>query len=367
MKDTSTANAYADFDYLYYSTTRTAAVTGIYLSRTVDLGVTPTAAGSIAWVQSVPLGAYLGIQTRTSTDGIGWSNWTSPYPTPGGSPISSPLARYIQFSATMTENGSLQSPQLDSVTITFPGIAPKSPVVVSTEYQDSVWGNSKAVDVAWTEPLDTPAPVWAYYYAIDMPVMSGTAVSSSAVILSKTISGLPLSLGEGIHTFSLLSQGDPLEYPNSAPSILTIKKDTLPPDPVTISSLTHPTAAASANDSPIFDLAATDSVSATDLVSGVAGFVYVLDTLATSLPTGPYRRGREDSCRSASHPRDDGHASIRADGACPGRHDRSPHGDRPAAQDVLGDGFARDQQCRNRCDGAGQRSLSLPIQSTEAG
>jgi len=285
VKDTSVTNSYAAFDYVHFSTTRSGAATGIYLSRTVDLGVAPTAAGSIAWVQSVPLGAFLGIQTRTSPDGIGWSNWTAPYSTPGGSPISSPLARFIQFSATLTENGSLQSPQLDSVTITFPGIAPKSPVVISTEYVDSVWGNSKAVGVTWTEPVDTPAPVWAYYYSVDLPVMSGTAVVSSAMILSKTVSGIPLSLGDGIHTFSLLAQGDPLEYPNSSPTIFTIKKDTLPPDPVTISSATHPTAAANANDSPMFDLSASDSISATDLVSDIAGYVYVLDTVATSIPT----------------------------------------------------------------------------------
>ncbi len=185
----------------------------------------------------------------------------------------------------MTENGSLQSPQLDSVTFTFPGIAPKAPVITSSEFTDGNWGNSKTADLQWVEPVDTPAPVWAYYYSIDAPVLSGTALLGSAYILSKTVTGLSVAgLSDGIHAFHLVSQGDPLEYPNSPETVFTIKKDTVVPDPVAISSPTHPTIAASANDSPVYSLVAADSLSSTDVVSDIAGYVYVLDSLATSLP-----------------------------------------------------------------------------------
>lgn len=286
MKDTSVDYAWATFDYIRFSTTRTAASKGIYFSRSIDLGAAPSAAGTIAWTQTVPPGGSLDLCTRTSSDGVTWGGWSSPYATPAGSTITSSLARYIQFSATLVEDSSLNTPRLDDVTITFPGIAPSTPVVSSTNYPDGVWSNKTVADLHWVEPAGNPAPVWAYYYAYELPVVtpSVTQLTAGAVIVSSTVTETnKLDFTEGRHTFHLAAQGEPVQYPLSQETIFHVLKDTIAPGAVTVVSPTHPTLAANGCDSPEFDLTAADAVSATTEVSGLAGYYYLLDTVPTTL------------------------------------------------------------------------------------
>lgn len=284
--DEVTTNSYSDFDYVHFSTTRTAAASGSFRSGIIDLGVTPTAAGAISWAETVPIGASTAVATRSSADGIGWSAWSAPYGASAGSPITSPLNRYIQFSATLIENGSLQSPQIDSVTVTFPGIPPKSPVVSSSTHPGEIWSLTATAQMQWSMPADNPAPVWAYYYAIDAAAASGTSPAVSAVRLSSTVTAIPVGgLSEGEHEFRIVAQGDPNEYPLSPESLFMIRKDTLPPDPPAITSPTHPTSLPSGDDSPAFSFLSADSVSATTSVSDVAGFNYALDQSSGSVPS----------------------------------------------------------------------------------
>ncbi|MCY4188777.1 MAG: hypothetical protein OXD30_09865, partial [Bryobacterales bacterium] len=59
--------------------------------------------GRLAWSASVPEGARLEIRTRSGNmhrPGPGWSAWSEPLPDSGGSPVTSPPARFWQWQAT---------------------------------------------------------------------------------------------------------------------------------------------------------------------------------------------------------------------------------------------------------------------------
>ena len=279
-------NGNATFDYVFFSTTRTAAGSGYYQSKAFDLGVTPSAKGSISWAETLPGGAKTEMFARSSPNGTTWSGWDGPYATPAGSTINAALNRYVQFSATLTENVSLQSPVLDKVTLMFPGIAPYAPIITSSSHPAGVWGNGAVIDLAWTEPAGNPAPVWAYYYALDAPVLSGTSLAGSAIIMSATVPGASLpGVLDGLHEWQMVAQGEPSQYPLSPLAPFWMRKDTQPPDPVVITSPTHPSVADSANDSPLFNLSSADSLTLSYTVSGVAGYHYVIDSTSGTMPT----------------------------------------------------------------------------------
>lgn len=280
----SAAGGFVDFDYVRFSTVRSTPASGVYYSQTIDLGVAPASKGTISWVGTSPPGT-IEVNTRTSVDGVVWSGWSGPYVSAGGSSITSSLNRFLQFSATLTEDGPLNSPTLDKVTIVFPGIAPLAPVVSSSTNPNQGWGNTEPVQLTWVEPAGNPVPVWAYYYALNAPVLSGGSLAGGAVILSATVTGMTLAgLADGLHEFRIVAQGQPAEYPLSGDVLYVIKKDILPPGPVVISSPTHSSTAVSDNNSPTFNLSAGDVTTATTYVSGVAGYHYVLDNNPSTSP-----------------------------------------------------------------------------------
>ena len=282
--DTNFANGYGEFDYIHFSTIRATAASGVYYSKTFDLGIIPSSAGTIAWSGTLTPGT-VEVSTRTSPDALNWSAWSAPYPASGGSATASPLNRYLQFSVTISENPALFSPAVDRVAFTLPGISPLPPDVSSTTNPGQGWGNSSSVVLGWVEPAGNPAPVWAYYYAVNAPVLSGTSVAQSAVILPGLSGGITLSgLADGRHEFRIVAQGEPSVYPLSAETMFIILKDTVAPSTVTVSSPTHPTAADNENHSPVFGLAASDATSATAVVSGLAGYHYVFDSNPDTAP-----------------------------------------------------------------------------------
>ncbi len=76
--------------------------------------------GTISWRGSTPAGAQIEIRTRSGnsqTPDDTWSQWSEPYRNPGGQPIQSPKARYLQWQATLT--GKDASPVLTSVTAAY--------------------------------------------------------------------------------------------------------------------------------------------------------------------------------------------------------------------------------------------------------
>ena len=76
--------------------------------------------GTISWRGSTPAGAQIELRTRSGnsqTPDDTWSQWSEPYRNPGGQPIQSPKARYLQWQATLT--GKDASPVLTSVTAAY--------------------------------------------------------------------------------------------------------------------------------------------------------------------------------------------------------------------------------------------------------
>lgn len=95
------------------------ATRGTYESDIKDARVVATW-GTIAWRATTPAGARVELQTRSGnirSPDDAWSEWSSAYTDPNGSPITSPKARYLQWRAVLTGKG--DSPILTSVTAAY--------------------------------------------------------------------------------------------------------------------------------------------------------------------------------------------------------------------------------------------------------
>jgi len=77
--------------------------------------------GAIKWQAAAPAGTKVEISTRsgnTRTADETWSDWSSAYADPNGTPIVSPRARYLQWRAVLTADRE-QAPVLTSVTAAY--------------------------------------------------------------------------------------------------------------------------------------------------------------------------------------------------------------------------------------------------------
>lgn len=101
--------------------------------------------GVIAWRAQAPAGSRVEISTRsgnTKTPDEAWSEWSAPYATAEGSPISSPKARYLQWRAVLTGTATAapvitsvssaylprnMRPQVTSITVHPPGVVFQKP------------------------------------------------------------------------------------------------------------------------------------------------------------------------------------------------------------------------------------------------
>ena len=96
------------------------ALTGTYTSEVRDAQAVATW-GAIKWQGSIPEGTRVEVATRsgnTRTPDETWSDWSSAYSDPVGSPIVSPRARYLQWRAVLTATRD-RSPILTSVTAAY--------------------------------------------------------------------------------------------------------------------------------------------------------------------------------------------------------------------------------------------------------
>ena len=97
----------------------TRALRGTYESEPRDAQTVATW-GAISWRGNTPAGSRIEISTRsgnTATPDDTWSPWSAPYATPNGSAIVSPIARYIQWRATLTAK--TETPVLTSVSAAY--------------------------------------------------------------------------------------------------------------------------------------------------------------------------------------------------------------------------------------------------------
>ena len=93
---------------------------GTYVSKAKDTE-TVSAWGRLRWEGEVPPGTELQVQTRsgnTQTPDPTWSDWSTAYKDPGGQPIASERARFLQMRATLTGKDG-KTPILDRVTAAY--------------------------------------------------------------------------------------------------------------------------------------------------------------------------------------------------------------------------------------------------------
>lgn len=93
---------------------------GTYVSDVRDAQSVATW-GAIKWQATAPAGTRVEVSTRsgnTRTADETWSDWSTAYGDPNGSPITSPRARYLQWRAVLTANRD-EAPILTSVTAAY--------------------------------------------------------------------------------------------------------------------------------------------------------------------------------------------------------------------------------------------------------
>jgi hypothetical protein len=93
---------------------------GNYLSDVLDAATTSTW-GTLRWTASTPAGTSVSLQTRsgnTSRPDETWSDWSPAITTPGGQPIRSPKARYLQWRANLSGKPGV-TPVLTSVVAAY--------------------------------------------------------------------------------------------------------------------------------------------------------------------------------------------------------------------------------------------------------
>jgi hypothetical protein len=91
---------------------------GTFQSCTMDAGATVSSWISATWNAVVPAGTTLQVRTRTSLDGVAWSDWSAPL-TASGQAITSPAGRYLQYLVELTSTDPNQSPVVSDVTVRF--------------------------------------------------------------------------------------------------------------------------------------------------------------------------------------------------------------------------------------------------------
>jgi len=92
---------------------------GTYESEVRDAQMV-SAWGAVSWRATVPTGGRIEMYTRsgnTETPDDTWSAWSAPYVNGDGSPMTSPKARYLQWRAVLTGQGT--GPVLTSVTAAY--------------------------------------------------------------------------------------------------------------------------------------------------------------------------------------------------------------------------------------------------------
>lgn len=100
-----------------HAMSNTLASPGTFISPARD-AKTSAAWGSIRWEATGPVALYTRSGNTDRADDS-WSDWAGPYATSGGSAITSPAARYLQWKAVFTPAGSTTPPALTSVSVGY--------------------------------------------------------------------------------------------------------------------------------------------------------------------------------------------------------------------------------------------------------
>lgn len=133
--------------------------------------------GVMTWRANAPAGSKVEVSTRsgnTRTPDEAWSEWSEPYANPGGSQITSPKARYLQWRAVLSGTASaapvltsLSSaylprnirPQVTSITIHPPGIVFQKPFSSGETEIAGLDEDAQEKRASANNPLGVGAPV----------------------------------------------------------------------------------------------------------------------------------------------------------------------------------------------------------------
>ncbi len=97
------------------------AESGTFLSAPRD-AQTVARWGRISWRAGLPAGAKVELATRSGNSGLPdatWSDWSPAYASPEGSSVTSPTARFLQWRARLTRQGTGPGPTLYAVSVAY--------------------------------------------------------------------------------------------------------------------------------------------------------------------------------------------------------------------------------------------------------
>lgn len=180
-----------------------------------------------------------------------------------------------------SDSAHMQGPELQKIRIEYPDATPLQPVVNSSSHPKTQWSAANPVALTWAMPQGNPAPESAYTYWLSRG--NALALSGSANVALNSVGqahpfSLPLS-AEGYYTLNLSVTADAASGGRSSTAeAYSFGYDGTPPGQTSIQSPTHPPLLFTNNNSPVFRLSATDSV------SGISGYATVLDKAETGDP-----------------------------------------------------------------------------------
>lgn len=169
---------------------------GTFVSCVQDAGQ-PVAWQSLTLDATAPAGATVTVWTRTSIDGVTWSDWAQT----SGAAINSPVGQFLQYQLDLATTDVLQSPEVRSVTLqnappTTPTNTPPptdTPTVTNTPLPATATNTPEPPTATPTStPTNTPTPVFVPVgpggfvqttmsdFAAPCAVLGGVSVSDAA-------------------------------------------------------------------------------------------------------------------------------------------------------------------------------------------
>jgi len=138
---------------------------GTYTSCALDAGAAADWQ-TLTATTVTPAGTGVAFETRSSEDGLAWSDWTAL----SGQTIVSPFGRFLQYRMTLTSGDLFQSPEVQQVSITYDEApAPTGTPTATTTPTDTPTSTLTPTPTATDTPTPTDTPT-----ATDTPTSTAT-------------------------------------------------------------------------------------------------------------------------------------------------------------------------------------------------
>ncbi len=174
------------------------AQTGSYVSRVYDSGGRGTTWQTIAWSAATPAETAIAPSVRAgdtpAPDGS-WTSWAAVTGPSGGTPLSLPRYRYVQYRMVLSTTNSSVTPTLHDVTITYgPNGAPAASAMSPS---GGAWVRTQTPALQWTVSDPEGDPQSAFEVQVDTDPAFGNPFSSG-VWTSSAPTWQPPALAEGL-------------------------------------------------------------------------------------------------------------------------------------------------------------------------